>query len=112
SSIRKVFLGEVSNYYGRLSVAEIQMRTGKVALGNQLAFFGKTTGSHIESVREIRKDDTSVDQSSGPGLLTIPVGKKVRKGDQVYVLENLADQPQKKSEKSPKSGAGILQNAK
>ncbi|MCB1303141.1 MAG: U32 family peptidase [Leptospiraceae bacterium] len=112
SSIRKVFVGEVSNYYGRLSVAEIQMRTGKVALGNQLAFFGKTTGSHIESVREIRKDDTSVDQSSGPGLLTIPVGKKVRKGDQVYVLENLADQPQKKSEKSPKSGAGILQNAK
>lgn len=87
SSVRKVFVGEVSNFFKKPSVAEIQLRTGKISAGQELAFFGKTTGSLRQTIGELRKDDLSVQEASGPCIVTVPLTGRVRRGDQVFLME-------------------------
>lgn len=88
SSVRKVFVGEVSNFFKKPSVAEIQLRTGKIALGQELAFFGKTTGSFRQQVGELRQDENSVEEAKGPCVVTVPLSGRVRRGDQVFLMEH------------------------
>lgn len=88
SSVRKVYAGEVKNYFKKPSVAEIELRTGRMATGQRIAFFGRTTGSVLADIEEIRKDEQSVPGVQGPALVTVPVPFRVRKGDQVYIMED------------------------
>tara|TARA_Y100001937_G_scaffold23899_1_gene34293 strand:- start:352736 stop:354004 length:1269 start_codon:yes stop_codon:yes gene_type:complete len=89
SPVRKVFLGEVSNYFSRLSVAEVTLRSGKLSRGQEVAFFGKTTGAHIQQISEIRQDNQPIESVSGPAIITVPVSNRVRRGDQFYLMDRL-----------------------
>ncbi|HBS04705.1 MAG TPA: collagenase-like protease [Leptospiraceae bacterium] len=87
SSVRKVFVGQVRNYFSRISVAEIELRTGEIAQGQQLAFFGQTTGALRQEIQDIRVENSSVSRAKGPAIITVPVDGRVRKGDQVYRMD-------------------------
>lgn len=87
STVRKVFVGQVSNFYSRLSVAEIELKTGSLEPGQEVAFFGKTTGALRQEIREIQLGRSSVSKVSGPATITVQVEGRVRRGDQVYLMD-------------------------
>ena len=83
----KTYLGKVSNYYGRLGVAEIKMETGRFRPGDTLLFFGPTTGVVETTVTEIRLDDSHILAEAAAGdLCSVSVPERVRRGDKVYLF--------------------------
>ena len=83
----KTYLGRVTNYYARLGVAEIQLETGRVRVGDTLLVPGPTTGV-VETVpSEIRLDDAhKLEEAAKGDLIAIPVPERVRRGDKVFLF--------------------------
>jgi len=82
----KKFIGRVTHYFDKAGIGEIQVEKDTVAVGDALLVTGVTTGVVEDSVKSIYHDDTSVKSAARGSLITIPIGKKVRKGDKVYVV--------------------------
>lgn len=81
----KTYLGKVTNYYGRLGVAEILLETESFRRGDTLLISGPTTGVVEAVATEIRLDDSHILEQAAKGdLCSIPVPERVRRGDQVY----------------------------
>lgn len=81
----KIYLGKVTNYYGRHGVAEILMETGSFRVGDTLLITGSTTGVVETVVSEIRLDDSHILEEAAKGdLCSVPVPERVRRGDKVY----------------------------
>ena len=76
-------IGFVSNYFGKISVAAIDITDGTVAIGDRLQFLGSTTDceSTVESMQIDHKTVTEAKKGSSVG---VRVSEKVRKGDRVY----------------------------
>ena len=84
----KTYLGKVTNYYGRLGVAEIRMETGSFRTGDTLLLTGPTTGVVEAVAKDIRLDDSHLLQEATKGdLCSIPVPERVRRGDKVYLFQ-------------------------
>ena len=85
----KLFIGTVTNYFSKLSVAEIRIETHELNLDDPIMIIGTTTGVYEDSVRELRLDDGPVLQAVKGDLCSIPVKDVVRRGDKVYkIIEN------------------------
>lgn len=52
----KLFVGTVTNFFGKISVAEIRMETHDIKLGDEIMIIGPSTGVYEDTVREIRVD--------------------------------------------------------
>ena len=85
ASKRKVQVGKVTHYYSKLKVAEIAA-TGKVAVGDDFAIIGKTTGVVDGRVEEIHLDHGKVKAAQPKDVFSIRVGQKVRQNDKVYLM--------------------------
>jgi translation elongation factor EF-1alpha len=76
-------IGFVSNYFGRISVAAVEITHGTVSVGETLHFKGHSTDF------ESRVDSMQIDHESAPAAkkgdsIGIKVSEKVRKKDKVY----------------------------
>ena len=76
-------IGFVSNYFGKISVAAIEITDGTIAVGDKLQFMGSTTDceSTVESMQIDHNEVTEAEKGSSVG---IRVSEKIRKGDRVY----------------------------
>ena len=59
----KLFVGTVTNFFGKISVAEIRMETHDIKLGDEIMIIGPSTGVYEDTVREIRVDLNPVEMS-------------------------------------------------
>ena len=82
----KEFIGTVTNYFSRLSVAEIRVETHDLNVDDPFMIIGPTTGVYEDSIRELRLDDGPVPQAVKGDLCSIPVKSVVRRGDKVYKI--------------------------
>lgn len=82
----KLFVGTVTNFFGKISVAEIRMETHDIKLGDEIMIIGPTTGVYEDTVREIRVDLNPVEMSVKGELCSIPTNDTVRRGDKVYKI--------------------------
>lgn len=83
---KKVQIGQVRNFYDRLSVAEVQVRSEQIAVRDNLFIIGDTTGVVEVTVEELRDDAGNackVLKKGTIGAFRIPT--KVRKGDKVFL---------------------------
>lgn len=83
---KKVQIGQIRNFYDRLSVAEVQVRSEQIATGDSLFIIGDTTGVVEVVVNELRDDagnTCSVLKKGMIGAFRTPA--KVRKGDKVFL---------------------------
>ena len=80
----KLFVGTVTNFFGKISVAEIRMETHDIKLGDEIMIIGPSTGVYEDTVREIRVDLNPVEMSVKGELCSIPTNDTVRRGDKVY----------------------------
>ena len=88
---RKVYCGKVTNWFDRISVAEILVESGSLEPGDDVLITGPSTGVVEETVREVRLEYDPVPRASKGDLCSIPVSAgKVRRGDKVYIWNKLS----------------------
>lgn len=82
----KLYVGQVTNYYSKLQVAEIRMETHDLNMGDSIMVIGPTTGVYEDTLSEIRVDLLPVQRTVKGEFCSIPVKSLVRRGDKVYKL--------------------------
>lgn len=83
---KKVFLGKVSKYYGKISVMEFKVESEGFKVGDKLLAIGPTTGCMEVIVEEIRDKSGSISEGKKGLVVAVKVGSKVREGDKVYLV--------------------------
>ena len=83
---KKVLVGKVMKYFGKLGVAEFAIEAGDFSVGDKLLITGPTTGAVYLDAKEIRYDLKPVDTAHKGQRISIPVPEKVRPSDKLYKL--------------------------
>lgn len=89
----KTYVGKVTNWYDRLSVAEILIESYSIKVGDEYLAIGQTTGVYEGRVGEVRVDLKPVSEARKGDLCSIPVSfpddwkgdRKLRRGDRLYL---------------------------
>ena len=82
---RKVYVGKVTNFYRKLSVAEVSVEAAPLAVGEPIFFLGATTGVAELTLTELHGPDGQPAESVAQGeLCAIRTPGVVRRGDQLY----------------------------
>lgn len=86
ASMRKVFLGKVTNYFKKIGVAEIGIETQSLQIGDEVMIIGPTTGVYETKVESLHKDEGPVEKAGKGDICAIKADQLVRRGDKVYKL--------------------------
>jgi putative protease len=86
ATTKKVYIGDVTNYFSKIEVAEIRIRTDELRLGDQIMVVGPTSGVWESTVIEMRDAQGNVDVASKGMLVAIAVGQRLRKADKLYKI--------------------------
>ena len=82
---RKEYVGKVTNFFKRLSVAEVLVEASTLQVGDEVLWMGEKTGVVEQVVGEIRLDESSVQNVKQGDLCSIKVeGGECRRGDKLY----------------------------
>lgn len=81
---RKVYLGKGTNYFSKLGVAEFQLETKNLSIGDKIIVTGPTTGVVEAIVTEIRVDLQPVSIAGKGEKISIPLPEKIRRSDKLY----------------------------
>ncbi len=84
ATMKKVYLGKVTNYFTRLKVAEIKLENGDLNTGDTILVTGPTTGVEEIHVSEIRVDLKPVEKAPKGEFCSIPSDIYLRRSDKVY----------------------------
>ncbi|QQS61852.1 MAG: U32 family peptidase [Candidatus Moraniibacteriota bacterium] len=83
----KEYIGEVTNYFGKIYIAEMRMDSGTLACDDEIYVIGETTGILRIKIQELRIDNgekrNSVEKG---GLISFPSKEKLRRKDRVYKI--------------------------
>jgi len=58
----KIYVGEVRKYYKKISVADVRIRTGRLARGDEILVIGKSTPAYMATIDEMQQDNVFVDE--------------------------------------------------
>lgn len=83
----KVYVGKVTNFYGKLGVAELLIEASPLSVGEEIIITGETTGVVEMVITEIREDMKNVDRVVQGVKCSIATPQTVRRGDKMYRLE-------------------------
>ncbi len=78
-------IGFVSNYFGKISVAAVEITDGTVSVGDTLHLFGHTTDFE-STVHSMQIEHKSVTEAKKGDSVGVKVSEKVREGDKVYKI--------------------------
>jgi len=82
----KEYIGRGTNYFSKLQVAEFKMETGNLCVGDHIMIIGPTTGVIEKTVKEIRVDLKTVDETKKGDSFSLPIEEKIRKSDKLYKI--------------------------
>lgn len=85
ATLQKVYIGKVTNYFDRISVAEVLIETGSLEVGDSVVVIGPTTGAIETVVKELRVDEVNCQIASKGERCSLPVAG-LRRSDKVYKL--------------------------
>lgn len=88
---QKFLSGTVTNFYSRLSVAEIEVKHEGFKRGDRLMIIGPATGTCELIVEECFVDDKPVKQVEKGQTATVRVPEKVRRNDKVFLFRERED---------------------
>ena len=85
---RKVYVGKVTNFFKKLSVAEVLVEAAPLHRGDEIFFLGATTGVAEQQLEELHgPDGSTVDAVAQGQLCAIRTPGLIRRGDQLYKFE-------------------------
>lgn len=87
----KICIGKCTNYFGNIEVAEFQMQSGDLNVGDEIIVTGPTTGVMEMTVEEIRVDLKVVQQAKKGESFSIKTPERVRRGDKLYKMVKVED---------------------
>ena len=85
----KVYCGKVTNWFGRIGVAEVKVESAPLRVGDRVMAIGPTTGVVEFTADDIRVEFKQV-QTAPKGVdcsVALPSGERLRRGDKVYLWE-------------------------
>ncbi len=80
----KQYVAKGIRFFSKLGVAEFQMESGELHVGDEIIITGPTTGALITTVEEIRVDLKPVEKTVKGERFSIKVPEKVRPSDRLY----------------------------
>lgn len=80
----KQYVAKGIRYFSKIGVAEFQMESGELEVGDEIVITGPTTGALILTVDEIRVDLKPVEKTVKGERFSIKVSDKVRPSDRMY----------------------------
>lgn len=84
---KKVFVGDVTNFFKKINVAEIHIKAELLKINDEILIIGPTTGVVELKVNEIRKELVSVSEANKGDIISILIENYlVRRSDKVYKL--------------------------
>jgi putative protease len=78
-------IGYVSKYFGQISVAAIEITTGKLGVGDMIHIQGHTTDLN-EEVKSMQIEHDAVESAKKGDNIGIKVTDKVRRKDKVFKI--------------------------
>ena len=89
---KKLFLGNITNYFTKIGVAELTIQTNELELGDEINIIGPTTGVYEDIIEELRVDLNVVKMASKGTAVSFKTNELVRRGDKVYkIVDNPAE---------------------
>ncbi len=96
---KKIYCGKITNWFDRISVAEVLVESETLRKGDDILIIGETTGVIEQTVSELRVDLKPTDKAGKGTLCSIPVifpddirtpgRNKIRRGDKVYIWREI-----------------------
>jgi Collagenase and related proteases len=83
---RKEYVAKGIGYFNNLGVAEFEMESGVLNVGDEIVITGPTTGALFLMVDEIRVNLQPVDETNKGERFSIKVDEKIRPSDRLYKL--------------------------
>jgi U32 family peptidase len=81
----KVFLGDVTKFYKKISVAEIIVRNGILNQVEKLLFTGKNTPAVFAQALEMQKDHQPVSTAKAGEYVAVKLPFEAHRGDKVFI---------------------------
>jgi len=82
----EVEVGRVNKFFGKVSVAAVEVTKESIKVGDELHFKGATTDFTIQ-VESMQIDRAPVQEAKPGDLVGIQVPERVRPGDKVYRVD-------------------------
>ncbi len=86
ATLRKVYMGKCTNYFGKIGVAEFVLESQSLAVGDQILVTGSTTGAYEDTVSEIRTDLQAVETVEKGTVFSIKTKTPIRRNDKLFKL--------------------------
>lgn len=83
---RKIYVGKVTNYFGKIGVAEILLEAQNLKVGDEILITGETTGAYEDIAEEIRLEFEPVQEVKKGDLFSLKTKELVRRNDKVYKI--------------------------
>jgi len=83
---KKVYVAKGVKYFSELGVAEFEMESGTLDVGDEILITGPTTGAVMQKADDIRVDLKSVKQTVKGEHFSIRVNDKIRPSDRLYKM--------------------------
>lgn len=80
----KVLIGKGIKYFSKLGVAEFQIESGSLRVGDEILVTGPTTGAVTQVVEEIRVDLKPVEEAKKGDRFSIRMSEKIRSSDKLF----------------------------
>lgn len=88
---RKVYVGKVTNFFKRISVAEVLVEASPLHAGDHLLWMGETTGVAEQQGAEIFVDEKPVEVVSQGTYCSVKTVQLIRRGDKLYKMVDATD---------------------
>lgn len=82
---KKVYLGKITNWFDKISVAEIAVEATDLPAGSEIMVIGTTTGTVIFKADDIRVDFKTVDVARKGERCSVASADKLHRGDKVFL---------------------------
>jgi len=86
STTKKIYIGLVANYFGKLRIVHIRMDSHDISNGEQIEIIGPTTGVYEAIISGLVKNEQPCKIAVKGENPTFPVTRAVRRGDKVYKI--------------------------
>ncbi len=83
---KKTYVGKATNYFSKIKVAEFLIESGSLRVGDEILIIGRDTGLIKSKIKNMRTDQETTQASKGE-LVAFPLDEKIKKNDQLYILE-------------------------
>lgn len=86
---KKVYVAKGIKYFDKIGVAEFEMESGSLKVGDEILITGPTTGALMQTIDEIRVELKPVEQTVKGERFSFKVNEKIRPSDRLYKMEKV-----------------------